>query len=223
MKSSTILASALLAIAALAPATAGADHRPGHTGGGGNAGNLTLDGQPNPVLAARALALSGKLTGPNSSGQRVTLRSDPFPFDVFGAAGDATTDANGDFSLVQRPTVNTRYQARSGNEESAIVTVLVRPRMGLRLSDYRPRKRQRVRFSGRVCPQHDGSVVAIQRRSDRGFRTVARARLRDVPGSSCSSWRRVLRPARDGRFRVVLGGHADHARGVSRSRLANVC
>lgn len=222
MKRSTILASAAVATAALAPATAGADHKPGHAGGGGEAGKLTLAGKPTPVPAARTLVLSGKLTGPNSSGQRVALRSDPFPFDNFGNLGDATTDANGDFSLVDKPTANTRYQARSGNQESAIVTVPVRPRMGLRLSDYRPRKRQRVRFFGRVCPQHDGSIVAIQRRSERGYRTVGRARLRDIPGSTCSSWRRVFRPARTGRFLVVLRAHSDHARGVSRSRVARV-
>lgn len=225
MKSSTILASAFLATAALAPATAGADHRPGHTGGGGGggtAGALTLAGEPNPVLAGRTLVLSGKLSGMNSSGQNVALRSDPFPFDMFGNAGSATTDAGGKFSLVQRPTLNTRYQARSGNEESEAVTVLVRPRIGLRLSDSTPRRRQRVRFSGRVCPEHDGSLVAIQRRSASGFRTVGRARLRDVPGSTCSRWARAFRLVRDGRFRVVLRGHADHASGISRSRVANV-
>jgi len=224
MKRSTALATVILAGTGIAPVAAQADHKPGHEQGGGQppASALSLTAQPNPSLSGRVVTLSGKLASQNKSGQSVTLRSDPFPFDVFGNVGTATTNAAGDFTFAQRPTVNTRYQARSGSDESAPVTVLVRPRVGLRLSDYTPRKRQPVRFFGRVCPEHDGSVVAIQRRFSGGFRSLGRARLRDLPGSRCSTYSRAFRLNRDGRFRVVIGGHADHARGISRSRVANV-
>jgi hypothetical protein len=213
-----------IAIAAVAiavwPVAASADHRPGHQGGGGS-GNLTLAAQPTTVVFGRSTTLSGKLTGNNNAARQVTLRSDPFPFDTFDNAGTATTNAQGDYALAQRPNVNTRYQARSGNEESAIVTVLVRPSVSLRLSDSTPRRGQRVRFSGRICPEHDGSRVAIQRRTRAGFRTLARATLRDVPGATCSSYRRRLRVFRDGTYRTVLRGHADHATGISPRRRAN--
>ena len=208
---------AAIALAAW-PVAAVADHRPGHGGGG----NLTLAAQPAPVTFGRAVTLSGKLSGPNSAGRQVNLRADPFPFDTFDNAGSATTNAQGDYTLAQSPALNTRYQARSGNEESAIVTVLVRPAVSLRLSDSTPRRGQRVRFSGRVCPEHDGSRVAIQRRGRTGFRTIARTALRDVPGASCSSYGRGLRVFRDGTYRAVLRGHADHATGISRRRRANV-
>jgi hypothetical protein len=212
-----------VAVIALAiwPVAAAADHRPGH-GGGGGGGNLTLAAQPTTVTFGRAVTLSGKLTGANNAGRQVNVRSDPFPFDTFDNAGSATTNAQGDYTLAQSPTVNTRYQARSGNEESAIVTVLVRPRVSLRLSDSTPRRGQRVRFSGRVCPEHDGSRVAIQRRSRAGFRTVARATLRDIPGATCSRYARRLRVRRDGTYRAVIRGHGDHATGVSPRRRANV-
>ncbi|HZI91579.1 MAG TPA: hypothetical protein VFD31_08125 [Thermoleophilaceae bacterium] len=222
MTRSIALATALLTAACFAPG-ASADHKPGHQGGGGgNAGQLKLTAKPNPVLSGGTLTLTGKLTGANNSGQQVTLRSDPFPFDVFGDVGTATTDSKGDFSFVQKPTLNTRYVARSGPDEGAPVTVAVQPRVGLRLSDYSPRKRQRVRFFGRVCPQHNGSTLAIQRRFSTGYRTVRRATLRAIAGSGCSSWTRTFRVRRDSRYRAVIGAHADHIRGVSRTRLANV-
>ena len=213
---------ASVAIVALCPVAASAHHQPGHGGGGGGAGNLTLAAQPTTVVSGRTVTLSGKLTGANNAGRPITLRSDPFPFDNFGNAGTATTNASGDYSFAQKPTVNTRYQARSGNEESAIVTVLVRPRVGLRLSDRTPRAGQRVRFSGRVCPEHDGSRVAIQRRSAGRFRTVARARLRDVAGSTCSRYVRRLRVRRDSTYRTIIRAHADHATGISPRRRAIV-
>jgi hypothetical protein len=103
-----------------------------------------------------------------------------------------------------------------------VVTVLVRPKVSLKLSDYTPRRGRRVRFSGRVCPQHDGSTLAIQRRYSTAYRTVRRTTLRDVSGSTCSSYRRTFRVKRDGRYRAVIGRHADHAAGISRSRLADV-
>ena len=183
---------------------------------------MTLAAQPTTVTSGRTVTLSGKLTGANNSGKQVTLRSDPFPFDNFDNAGTATTNAQGDYTFAQKPTVNTRYQSRSGNDESAIVTVLVRPSVTLRLSDSTPRRGQRVRFSGRVCPEHDGARVAIQRRSGGRFRTVARATLKDVPNTTCSSYARRMRVRRDGTYRTVIRGHNDHATGISRRRRANV-
>jgi hypothetical protein len=206
---------------ALLPAAAPAHHQPGHQGGGGGTGNLTLAATPNPVRHGRTVTFTGKLTGSSNSGRTVNLFSDAFPYDSFAAAGSAVTNTSGDYSLTHKPTLNTRYEARVGNERSAVVTVLVRPAVSLRLSDYTPTRGQRVRFSGRVCPQHDGSSLSIQRRYRTGYRTVRRTTLKDIVGSTCSSYRRTFRVYRDGRFRAVIGAHADHATGLSRSRVAN--
>ena len=214
MRRSSFLASAALAVAAAVLATtAGAQQQPT---------TLTLSAAPNPVVAGGDVTLSGKLTDDKQADEKITLRSDPFPFDTFSTAGSATTNATGDFSLVQRPTINTRYQARKGNDESAIVIVLVRPKVGLRLSDRTPAPGERVRFTGQVCPEHDGVKVLIQRRSGARFRTICLVELRDVPNSTCSSYRRGIRVSADGRYRTVIRGHADHARGVSPVRRANV-
>ena len=184
-------------------------------------GNLTLSATPNPIKYGSAVTLSGKLSGSNSGAQSVALRSDPFPFDTLRNTASATTNATGNYSLTQRPLVNTRYQATQGGNASGVVTVLVRPRVSLRLSDYTPKRGQRVRFSGRVCPQHDGSALLIQRRSSTGYRTVRKTTLRDIPGSTCSSFRRTFRVYRDGRYRAAIARHGDHFTGVSGSRVAN--
>jgi hypothetical protein len=188
----------------------------------GPGSTLSIAAKPSPVVFGRTSVISGKLVGTNVSGQTVTLRSDPYPYDKFANAGTTTTSATGDYAFAQKPTVNTRYQARIGGLESAIVTLPVRPAVSLRLSDYTPKRGQRVRFAGRVCPQHDGAVLALQRRSAGKYRTVRRTTLRDIPGSTCSSYKRTIRLFRDGRWRAVIGHHADHATGLSRSRVADV-
>jgi len=219
MKRSIALAAAALGTATMLPAAAAGAPKPPP---GGGATTLSLNAAPNPVVFGGSLTLTGKLTANKVADQKITVRSDPFPFDTFANAGTAMTNAAGDFSLTQKPTANARYQALTGKDESAIVTVLVRPKVSLRLSDYTPAAGQRVRFTGRVCPEHDGRNVAIQRRSGGRFTTVRRVTLRDVPGSPCSSYRRVIRVRADGRYRTVIGSHADHARGASRVRSANV-
>jgi hypothetical protein len=205
---------------ALVPASAPAHHQPGHQGGGGT-GQLTMKPSPDPVRFGRTVTFTGKLTGSNNSGRPVGLFADPFPFDNFAQVANTTTNATGDYTVTHKPTVNTRYHTRSGNEASDVDTVLVRPAVSLRLSDYPPASGQRVRFSGRVCPQHDGARLSIQRRFRTGYRTIRRTTLRDIPGSTCSSYRRTIRVYRDGRFRAVIGSHGDHATGLSRSRVAN--
>ena len=221
MNRTTIALSLAAAGLGLLPAAAPAHHESGHQGGGGVSGNLTLAAQPNPVRYGRTVTFTGKLSGANNSGRSVNLFADPFPFDTFSNVASALTNASGDYSLTQKPTVNTRYEAREGNERSKVVTVLVRPAVSLRLSDYTPRRGQRVRFYGRVCPQHDGTTLAIQRRYSTGYRTIRKTTLKDIAGSTCSRYSRRIGIYRDGRFRAVIGGHGDHARGVSRSRVAD--
>jgi hypothetical protein len=210
-----ITGAALLGI--LVPA-ATADHRPGH----GTPRNLTIGATPTTIKHGGTVTLSGKLAGQNNSGRSVTVQQDPFPVDAFTEAGTATTNSTGDWSFAHKPTANTRYRARSGSEESATVDVMVRPAITLRLSDRTPRAGQRVRFSGRLCPEHDGVAIALQRRFGKAWRTLRNVVLRDVAGSTCSSYSRRLRVRRDSAFRTRFLGDADHVAGNSRVRRANV-
>jgi hypothetical protein len=186
-------------------------------------GNLTLSASADNVRFGQSVTLSGKLTGPNNDGRNVTLREDPFPFDAFDNVGNATTGPTGDYAFTRTPTVNTRYQARQGSEESQVVEVTVSPRVSMRVGDRTPAAGRRVRFRGRVCPEHDGATLAIQRRRAPGqWRTVRRTTLADVPGTTCSRYSRRVRVRRDGRYRAFLAADADHAAGASRSRRIDV-
>jgi hypothetical protein len=185
--------------------------------------NLTIGPNNAEVKFGRAVTLSGKLTGQNNSGQEVTVEKDPFPFGTFETAGTTQTNASGEWSFADTPTVNTHYRARSAPSESKTVDVNVRPAISLRLSDRTPAFRQRVRFSGRLCPEHDGTAVALQRRLPnnqwQSFRTLV---LKDIPGETCSSYARTVRPRRTRAYRVHFNGDADHVEGNSPVRVARV-
>lgn len=211
-----------LGAAALAavPAAAVADHRPGHQGGGGT-NNVSIDAT-SPITFARSTVITGKVTGNGNGGLSVDLQADPFPFEDngFGQVATSTTDANGDYRFTHKPALHTRYRTvvkASPTVTSSIETVLVRLRVKFAVSDSTPKARSLVRFTGTVCPEHDGKLAYIQRRTSTGsYRTVARARLTDS-GASCSNYARRVRVNRDGVYRVkVPSRDADHSTGISR-------
>ena len=185
--------------------------------------NLQIGPNSAEVKFGGTATLSGKLTGQNNSGRSVTVERDPFPFGTFETAGTTQTNASGDWSFADRPTVNTRYRARSEGSESKTVDVNVRPAISFGLSDRTPAVRQRVRFSGRLCPAHDGTAVALQQRLPNGqWRSIRTLVLKDIPGDTCSSYARTLRPRRTRAYRVRFNGDADHVAGNSRVRVARV-
>ena len=211
----------VMAIAAVPvfAAPAAATHRPDHQPGGGN---LTIAATPKTVKFGGTVTLSGKLTGANNAARPVIIEQDPFPVGAFTEAGVTTTNAAGDWTFAHKPVANTRYRARSGGADSQNEDVMVRPAISLRLSDRTPRVGQRVRFSGRLCPEHDGVRIALQRRFGTTWRTLRRPVLKDLPGTTCSSYAARLRPRRDGAFRARFHGDVDHVAGNSRVRRANV-
>ena len=212
-----IIAAAGILAAAAVPAAAGA--APGN--GNNSTPTLTLKATPNPVVAGRSVALSGQLKGPNHDAKTVTLGGAPSPFTPFDHnLATTVTNAAGNDAFTRRPQLNTLYRTRVGGVSSPNVTVLVRRRVSLRLSDYTPRRGQVVRFSGRACPTGDGLIVSIQRKTSTGsYRTVRRTRLQAA--TRCSVFRKRLRIFRDGRFRAVVAADASHLRGFSRSRVAD--
>src|SRR5215216_4157316 len=211
----------VLSIASVATLTAAAQahHKPGHQGGPQN--SLTIDARPNPVVYFRTTAIFGRYRAQNNAAQTIGLQRDRWPFEGnWVDAGTDTTDAQGDYSFTARPPVNTRYRTRrAGINPSVAVSVGVRIRVSRAVSDRTPEVGQRVRFRGRACPQHDGALVSIERfnRTTNRWRTVRRTTLRDIPGSSCSRYRRTFPVFRDGTYRVVvISPHGDHRNGISR-------
>jgi hypothetical protein len=225
----------VLATAAV-PATSWADHKPGHAapGGGGATTVSALDAKPNPIVFGSNSTLSGRLSGGTVSGVTVRLEvDDTRPYgDAYkpattatGARITATSDQSGRFSFTVKPPVNSQYRAvaqTSPNVTSAPRLVLVRPQVGLILSDPTPVAGALVRFRGTVRPQHDGATASIQRRSATGsWVTVARTTLRDA-GDVYSRYSRRIRIRRDGSYRVKIAGDADHVNGFSRVRRVDV-
>ena len=187
--------------------------------------SLTLGVKPNPVVFGRTLTLGGVFKADKPAGKDVGLQADAFPYDgKFANVLSVKTASNGVWSAIVKPAVNTRYRAHQGGTRSPVVTVAVRIRVSLKISDRTPAAGHRVRFSGRACPEHDGALVGIQRRTrTKKWKTVRRTRLRDVAGSTCSRFSKRLRVRHDGTYRAkVISPHGDHANGVSRRRRVDV-
>ena len=184
--------------------------------------NITITPNTATVKFGGAVTLSGKLTGQNNNGRTVIVEKDQFPIDSFANLGTTQTNATGDWTFSDKPAANTRYRARSGNAESKTVDVMVRPAISLSLSDRTPAVGQRVRFSGQLCPEHDGISVALQRRFGTQWRTIRTMVLKDIPGGTCSSYSKRLRVRKTSAYRVHFNGDADHVAGNSRVRRARV-
>ena len=178
----------------------------------------TIGAKPATIVFGRSTAISGQLPGPGNAGVGITLEANPFPFAAFKDVATVLTNASGGYGFMHAPALNTRYRVSAKTKpptRSAEVLVNVRKRVTLRVSDATPRRGQRVRFAGSAFPAHDGLAVSLQRRTSRGFRTVATSVLRDA-GDTRSSYRRTLRIRASGTFRVVVAKDADHAAGISR-------
>ena len=185
--------------------------------------NITIAPNTATIKFGGTATLTGKLNGSNSSSRMVTLQEDPAPFDgSFSNAGTTTTNASGDWTFAVKPTLNTRYRARSGNAESKTIDVNVRPAITLKLSDRTPAAGQRVRFFGQFCPEQDGTAVFLQRRVGTQWHTVKSTLLKDIPGGSCSSYSTRRRVRKDSAFRIHFNGDANHVAGNSGVRRANV-
>ena len=210
MKRISVLTIATAAAAVCLAAPAGAAPPTPH--------QLTIAASSPRIVFGDKVTLSGQLTGEDNVGETVRLQEDPFPFDGFKTSASTLTGAGGSYSFERTPSLNVKYRARANSKspaESPEVTVAVAPKVGFSVSDRTPKAGQRVRFAGTVAPAHDGQKVAIQRRTSRGYKTVARATLTDA-GDAVSRWKRTLTINRSGTFRVVLPLHADHATGKSR-------
>ena len=188
------------------------------------AGSLSLKASAAQVTFSTPVTLTGKVKGAKA-GVVVTLQRRAADATAFVPAGTATTGANGDYTFTQRPAQSSVFRAAAATTPpatSADTPVAVAPLVGLKVSDRTPRKGQRVRFSGTVRPQHDGTRVAIQRkRADGTWVTVRSPRLRDA-GSTYSRYSKRFRIRRTGTYRTVIAAHADHAEGVSRARTLTV-
>ena len=183
--------------------------------------SITLDAKPSTIIFSGVTTLSGRVGGPKVGSVGLRLFQDttrPYGDSYRFAGKTATTDPNGKYSFAVKPLVNTSYRVFASTTPpvtSPARLVLVRIKVGIRVSDRTPRRGSLVRFYGSVFPAHDGRTVFIQRRTPSGsFRTVVRTRLRDA-GTTKSTYSRRLRIYRDGVYRVKVAGDGDHVNGYS--------
>jgi hypothetical protein len=209
----TTAALAMLGLAAISGAGEAAKPAPG---------TLTISADHSSVKFGAGVTLSGKLGGANVSGRSVRVREDVYPLNSFSNTGSVDTNATGDWSLAVKPTANTRYRANVGKTDSPVLDVMVRPAITLRLSDRTPRKGARVRFSGKLCPEHDSLPIELQRKTSSGWKKVASPVLADIAGSTCSKYSVRKRVRRNGSYRAHFNADADHAAANSPRRRATV-
>lgn len=182
---------------------------------------LTLNAQPSPVVFGKTTTLSGKLAGPSPAGVELTLEEDttvPLGDRFSPAKSKATTAADGSFSFIVEPAVNTQYRVVAKTKpatESPARLVNVRPRVKIAVSDRTPAVGSRVSFTGAVLPAHDGATARIQRRKSGTWKTVAKTTLADA-GDAQSTYVKAVRVRTDGTYRVKVAKDADHIAGVSR-------
>lgn len=185
---------------------------------------VTLSSSAPIITFGQKDVLSGQLKGGQAGGVTVQLQQQPAPFtagfkNVAGAT--ATTDSQGKFSFTVQPGLSTKYRAvakASPTATSPELTLPVRFKVTLRLSDYTPARGQRVRFSGTTAPAHDGATVYIQRRTASGaYHTVRRVLLHHTAGNF-STYSKRIRLTANGVFRARVLKDDKHATGTSRAK-----
>jgi hypothetical protein len=187
---------------------------------------VTIAATPTVVTFGNPVTIAGQVPGRTTA--KVELEQTPFPFtDPFKNAAQGTTDSAANYSFQATPALNTRYHvvAKSPPATSADVTVLVRTKVGLRLSDKTPARGARVRFKGSVLPAHNGKAVKIQRKTSAGWKTIATPVLTaatPLNGVERSKYGKRIRIRRSGAYRTVMPADGDHARGKTGRRRATV-
>jgi hypothetical protein len=183
---------------------------------------ITITASRTLLAFGKPVTFTGQVAG--SPGEQIALEQTPYPFTTpFKPVAQGTTDAATNYSFTVSPAANTRYRvtARKPAATSADISVRVRTKVGLRLSDSTPNAGQRVRFKGKVLPSHAGREVRIQRRTSSGWKTIATPTLiaaAALDGVTRSQYSKRIRIRRSGSYRTVMPSHGDHARGKSSRR-----
>ena len=94
--------------------------------------SVTIRASRPVVVYGQSVTLSGAISS-HQAGQTVTLLSEPFAKTAFGNLVTTTTTAHGLWSSLDKPTIQTAYQASWNGTTSPTVTVKVRPLIALKL------------------------------------------------------------------------------------------
>jgi hypothetical protein len=207
----------------------GADRTFTTTGPTQIAPSVTLAASVNPVRYGHSVKFSGVVSSPNNSGVAVQLQAKAFPYTgAFVQVGNTVlTNTSGGFTFITTPLLNAQFRAvarRAGADLiSPVIVEKVRLSVGTKVSDFTPRKGQRVKFSGSVKPSHVGTTVRIQRRTSSGsYKTIAKTHTKAATATRATYSIRV-RISRTAYYRVrVSSGDGDHSTGYGKRKRLRV-
>jgi len=171
---------------------------------------VALAATPNPTSFGGPTTLVGTVTGTGAAGRPVQIQQRAFPFaGGFANVGNAlVTDARGRFSMaVLSLPVTTQFRARVTDRAGIVSPVLpvgARAVVGTRVTSTNVRRGGRVHFSGTVRPSEPGRGIAIQKRRDGRWITVAGTVARPG-GGAFAIYGKTIRVSRGGLYRVFLG------------------
>jgi hypothetical protein len=171
---------------------------------------VTLGATPNPTSFGGPTTLVGTVAGTGAAGRPVQIQQRAFPFaGGFANVGNAlVTDARGRFSMaVLSLAVTTQFRARVTDRAGIVSPVLpvgARAVVGTRVTSTSLRRGGRVHFSGTVRPSEPGRGIAIQKRRDGRWITVAGTVARPG-GGAFAIYGKTIRVSRGGLYRVFLG------------------
>jgi hypothetical protein len=167
-------------------------------------------------------SMVGQLAGPRTTGVRVALQIQPFPFSSpFASLSSVNSDRSGlyRFSLrALQQTTNVRVVALGG-ATSQVHTLQSAVRLGL---DRPLRAGRRITFSGQVVPATPQATASLQRQtSPRRFVTVRRVQVGPdgrfsvtITGRSRRATYRVIANPRDGGAHVSASSSWKHVAGT---------
>ncbi|MEA2385435.1 MAG: hypothetical protein QOH72_5406 [Solirubrobacteraceae bacterium] len=172
--------------------------------------SIALVATPNPVPFGSIFSITGTATGAAAAGRPVQIQQRPFPFaGGFANVGPVrTTDASGHVgvAMLSLP-FTTQFRAVVTDRPGVVSPVLAvgaLPIVATRVSSTRVRRGGRVHFSGTVRPSEPGRGIAIQKRRNGRWITVA-GTVERASGATVASYGKTVRVRRGGVFRVFLG------------------
>jgi hypothetical protein len=172
--------------------------------------SAALVATPNPVPFGSIFSITGTVSGTGAAGRPVQIQQRPFPFaGAFANVGAAQrTDATGHFGVAMLVLpFTTQFRAVVTDRPGVVSPVLAvgaLPIVATRVSGTRVRRGGRVHFSGTVRPSEPGRGIAIQKRRNGRWITVA-GTVERATGSSFARYGKTVRIRRGGLFRVFLG------------------
>jgi hypothetical protein len=171
---------------------------------------VTLGALPNPVPFGGTTTLAGQLTGTGNGGREVVLQSNPFPYTQgFKPVGNKLiTDPAGNFSfgLMAIP-LNTQFRVALPDKPavvSPVVVVSVSVLISTRLGATTVHKGHSLTFSGAIRPAVDGTPLAIQKRRNGKWVTVA-GTVAHHHSTSSSTYSKKVKISSGGTYRVYAG------------------